>query len=282
VVVGQGGKSEEKYAPDMADDRPLETGWLADTPVGDTVLRRFLFNQSEANERFAAVSGGRYEHTDEVTMADAGGPVPYFNQSILLRPLASVSEPVLDQVEAFYAGATGRVRMLLSLWPTPDLSPRGWSLVGHPAFMVRGAFPVSFEPAAGVNVRVATTPEDLHNVEHIAVEGYPMDEARGAPPGSLFPDGLLGSDVVLRVGLLDGEPVAAAACHVGAGVVNLCFAATLPQARRRGVWEALVWARVADGATLPSVAYTSDYSRPGFERMGFVPTIRFTLWATNR
>ena len=35
-----------------------------------------------------------------------------------------------------------------------------------------------------------------------------------------------------------------------------------------------MWARVGDAPSLPAVAYTSDYSRPGFERMGFVPTIR--------
>jgi hypothetical protein len=90
----------------------------------------------------------------------------------------------------------------------------------------------------------------------------------------------LGGPVVLRLGLLEGEPVAAGAVHVGQGVTNLCFAATLPAARRRGVWASLVWARVADGGPeLPAVAYTSDYSRPGFERMGFMPVTRFTLWA---
>jgi hypothetical protein len=26
------------------------------------------------------------------------------------------------------------------------------------------------------------------------------------------------------------------------------------------------------------VAYTSDFSRPGFLRMGFLPVTRFTLW----
>jgi hypothetical protein len=282
VVVGPGGKSEEKYAPAMSDDRPLETGWLADTPIGDTVMRRFLFNQSDVNARFASAAGGRHDRTDDVSMADSGGPVPYFNQSILLRPLSSIDDPVLDTVDAFFAGAQGRTRTLLSLWPTPDLSTRNWSLVGHPAFVVRGAFPNTFAPASDVTVQIAARPDDLHIVERIAVEGYPIDEARGLPPGQLFADGLLDSDVKLRIGRLEGEPVAAAACRVGQGVVNLCFAATLPQARRRGVWEALVWARVADDPSLPAVAYTSDYSRPGFERMGFVPTIRFTLWATNR
>ncbi|HEV8627666.1 MAG TPA: hypothetical protein VG034_24780 [Acidimicrobiia bacterium] len=32
--------------------------------------------------------------------------------------------------------------------------------------------------------------------------------------------------------------------------------------RRRGVWEALVWARVAEDPGLPAVAYTSNFSRP--------------------
>ena len=79
--------------------------------------------------------------------------------------------------------------------------------------------------------------------------------------------------------LLDDTPVAIGNALVGHGVVNLCLGATLPSARRRGVWEALVWARVASAPDLPTVAYTSDYSRPGFLRMGFLVVSRFTLWA---
>jgi hypothetical protein len=145
--------------------------------------------------------------------------------------------------------------------------------------MVRGGFGVSFTAADNVIVQRATTTDDLVDAERVAVEGYPLDEARGLPPLSLFPAELLDTAVTLRLGRLDGQAVGAGACHVAHGVVNLCFAATLPQARRRGVWEALVWDRVNDGPSLPAVAYTSDYSRPGFERMGFVPIIRFTLWA---
>ena len=138
-------------------------------------------------------------------MADANGPVPYFNQAILLQPLVSADDPTLDHLAAFYGGASGRMRTLLSLWPTPDLASRGWSLVGHPAFMVRGAFPASFEPGEGVAVHTAATSDDLHEAERIAVEGYPLDEARGLPPGRLFPDALLDTDVRFRIGRLDGE-----------------------------------------------------------------------------
>jgi hypothetical protein len=112
----------------------------------------------------------------------------------------------------------------------------------------------------------------------VAVEGYPIEAAAGSPPGTLFPRSLLGSAVTARLGRLAGTPVAAALSSVACGVQNLCLGATLPAARRRGVWEALVWARVADAPDLPAVAYTSDFSRPGFLRMGFLPVTRFTLW----
>ena len=90
---------------------------------------------------------------------------------------------------------------------------------------------------------------------------------------------LLGSAVRHWIGYLDSTPVAAAASHAAHGVVNLCLAATLPAARRHGVWRTLVAARCADTPDLPAVAFTSDYSRPGFLRMGFLPITRFTLWA---
>ena len=82
----------------------------------------------------------------------------------------------------------------------------------------------------------------------------------------------------VRVASLDGRDVAVGMGYVAHGCVNLCGAATLPSARGTGAWGALVRARVADAAQLPAVAFTSDYSRPGFEHLGFVSVMRFTLW----
>ena len=81
---------------------------------------------------------------------------------------------------------------------------------------------------------------------------------------------LLGSAARHWIGYLDGTAVAAAASHAAHGVVNVCLAATLPAARRRGAWRTLVVARCADTPDLPAVAFTSDYSRPGFLRTGFL------------
>ena len=99
--------------------------------------------------------------------------------------------------------------------------------------------------------------------QRIAIEGYPIDEAKDAPPGAVFPDALLDSPISLRLGLVDGEPASAAPPRSNAhGVVNLCFAATLDAGRRRGVWSALVWAagerRPPTSPRSPSPATTRD------------------------
>ena len=258
--------------------RPLETGWLPDTPIEDTLLRQFLHNQAALNETLARAKTGRTTRADGVFLADAVSRVPYFNQAILTAPLADDAERRLDEVERFFGG-TGRAATLLSIWPTPDLAPRGWTLAGHPAFVVRAPAPVDHQPRRGVSISLAATRADLEVAERVLIEGYPMEEAAGDPPGSQLPATLAATDLAVRIGTLDDEPVAVGMSYVGNGLVNLCGGATLPSARRRGVWEAAVWARVADAPRLPAVAYTSDFSRPGFIRMGFLPITRFTLWA---
>jgi hypothetical protein len=129
----------------------------------------------------------------------------------------------------------------------------------------------------GVEVRDVTDTDALRDMERIAIDGYPIVEAKGASPGTVFPDAVLATPLRLRLGMVDGEPVSGAAAFDAHGVVNLCFAATLDAGRRRGVWSALVWARVNQAPDQPSVAFTSDDSRPGFVKMGFLPMTRFTL-----
>lgn len=258
-------------------DQPLATGWGAHEPIDDSVLRRFVFNQADVQRAMASGPAARHAVDDDVAMTDSGGPVIYANVAVLLRPVTRADDPVVDRVLDFYADATDRAAIVLSVWPLPDLSARGLHVAGHPMFVVRAPGPVDATPRAGVEVVDVTTIEQLRVAERLAIDGYPIDAAKGAPPGTAFPDAMLDSDVTLRLGLVDGEPVAGANALDAHGVVNLCFAATLPAGRRRGVWSALVWARVAQAPDQPAVAFTSDDSRPGFVRMGFLPMTRFTL-----
>lgn len=259
--------------------RPLETGWLDDTPIEDSVLRQFIRNQADLGTAIALASGGRAAEATGVSLADAGGHLSFLNQATLLRPLIGLDDPALDCVDDFWAQDPGRPNLLLSAWPTPDLGRRGWRLEGHPMFVVRspGSHPVRTDP--GVELEVVESVEALGIAEQVAIEGYPMPPLIGSPAGTVLAPGLLDTDVRYRIGRLDGVAVGVAADYVGHGVVNLCLAATLVAARRRGVWANLVWARVDDAPDLPAVAFTSDYSRPGFVRMGFLPITRFTLWA---
>jgi hypothetical protein len=254
--------------------RPLETGWLADTPVGDTLLRRFLHNQGDANAALATAAGGVVEHHPDVVLTSYDVPVPYFRQAVLLRPLESAADELLDTIEGFFTGGA----TLLSAWPTPDLRDRGWQLMGHPTFVAKPAGPVVVAEPPGVTMRVAATADELTLAERLMAEAYPLPEATGLGPNAVFAPPLLTSAFRVRIASLDGTPTAIGASHVAHGVVNLCSAATLPTGRRRGLWRALATARMADAAHLPAVAYTSDFSRPGFERLGYLAITRLTLW----
>jgi hypothetical protein len=214
-----------------------------------------------------------------VLLADSRSVVPYFNQAILTRAVLATDDPVLDAIDMFFQGAGPHT--LLSLWPTPDLAPRRWTLMGHPVVVLRAPGVPPRRTPSTLTVQVAERAEQLAVAERIFFEGFGMDDARGAPPGSALAAGLIGSPLRVRLALLDDEPVAVGIGYVGHGVVNLCGGATLPAARRHGAWETLVWARVADADHLPTVAFTSDDSRPGFLRMGFLPVTRLTLWARH-
>ena len=262
---------------DGTAERPLENGWLPDTPVDDSILRGFVFNQADMNELVAREGRGRSHRTDDVSLADTGTAVAYLNQAVLLRPVLREDDPVLDEVERFY-GSAGQPAMLLSLWPTPPLDARGWHLVGHPMFVARPPGPVPGHERPGVRIRDIHALDDIGTFERVLVEGYPMPEGAGEPAGTFFPPAVVDEGLRLRLGILDGEPVGTGAVFVRHGVVNLCGAATLAPARRRGVWQALVWSRISEAPDLPATAFTSDYSRPGFLRMGFLPVVRCTLW----
>jgi ribosomal protein S18 acetylase RimI-like enzyme len=77
---------------------------------------------------------------------------------------------------------------------------------------------------------------------------------------------------------VDGRPVSVAASWVTGDLVDVVWVATLPQARRRGYGEALTWRAALTQAGLPAILLASDDGRPVYQRMGFLPLLRFTVW----
>jgi hypothetical protein len=254
----------------------LETGHEVETSSDDSLLRQFLLNQSTMNKIFAEHAGGTHAFDGELSLSDAGSAVAFLNQAVLHRPVLDDTDRVLDRIDSFFAESPSAT--MLSAWPTPDLTRRGWVLMGHPMFVVAPPGAVATKRRPGVEVSRVGTERELAAAERVVIDGYPIPEAAGAPTGSLLVPSMVDSGFGVWLGHLDGEAVGVGAELTEHGVVNLAMDATLPSARRRGVWRSLVAERTAFAPDLPAVAFTSDFSRPGFVAMGFMPITRFTLW----
>ena len=261
----------------------LTTGWEAELDPADTVLRRFVLNLAEQFASVADATGGRATRTAMLAAVDTGRPANFYNSAVLLQPPLDDRgwSDVLDSADDAFAGGSGTV-FLWSPWPTPDLRGRGWTLTGHPPLLVRppgGQLP----EAAPLHIRKVDDAAGLDDWARVAVDGYPFPDLQPYRPGRLFDERLL-ADRRWRfwVAYDDGLPVAIGTLFVAHGVAQLALAATMPQARGRGTWYGLVRERLLAEPHLLSAAVASDDSRPGLERLGYLPLLRFTIWHRPR
>lgn len=267
-------------------DQPLETGHELDTPIRDTLLRRFLFNWAGCAEVLATSLGGQVLRRDELWLADVGRPAGFANVATLLRPLTGPNvEGTLSSLDDFFgfgrAGKTGEA-VLVSAWPTPDLRPYGWHLMGHPPLHLLPTG-VAVPPPPELRIEQVTDVPGLRAFGAAAVVGFPLPELEAYGAQAVIGDGVL-QDPRLRlwVGWLDDRVVSIGAAFVEHGISHVTLIATVPDARRRGFGEALTWRAALAAPGSPAMLLSSDAGRPVYERMGFLPLFRFTLWYRER
>src|SRR4051794_31815192 len=149
----------------------LTTGWEPDAPVNDTLLRQFVFNSADRVEHHARAMGGSVHVDDEVSAGDLGSPSAFGNQAILLRPLTEAATPdIAERLRGAFSGA----HVIFSAWPTPDLRPYGYGLIGHPPFMIRppgGSAPVR---PPELHVTEVDDAASMEMYERVFVDGYPV------------------------------------------------------------------------------------------------------------
>jgi GNAT superfamily N-acetyltransferase len=253
----------------------VTTGWEPDVPVDDTMLRQFVFNSADRNQHLAEQTGGTWRQWEDVCLADLQSPAAFGNQAILLCPLTDrTAGDVVARLRDGFAGT----HVIFSAWPTPDLRPYGYALVGHPPFMVRpqgGAAPVR---PPGLAVEEVANAAAMERYEKVFVEGYPVPELQPYSPGRLFGERLLGGIARVWVGSVDGRPVAAAMAINSRGLIAVENVATLPDARGHGYGGAVTATAALSAPDLPSALIASDDGRNVYERLGFLPISRFTLW----
>jgi hypothetical protein len=254
----------------------LTDGWEPATPHADSLCRTFVYHWAEQNLAFAAAAGGIVARTDRFVVADHRHETGFFNAVVLLAPPRDW-DALLDELDPYLAGGTGDL-MLWSLWPTPDLRGRGWSLMGHPPLLLRPPADAAPVPPPAPEPHVIRTAPELAVWEDVAVRAYPLPAPDGGP--ALVGPALLVDDrLTFRISHDDaGLPVSVSAHFAEHGLASLAFGATLPAARGRGHWARHARARLRARPDLWHAGVFSDFSRPLAEAIGFVPIVRFTLW----
>ena len=268
-------------------DPTLRAGWEPDTPVTDSLLRRFLVNWTLSIEAQGVPLGGRALRRDDLKAVDVGRPSLGANVVTLLAPLfpEDVGEVMaaLDDFYGFSDSERSGAVFLFSPWPTPDLRPHGWALVEYQPLMLRPAGGTVPPIPAGLRIEVVRDEAGLQAFEAAMVRGFQMHELDGQGPGAAFSAGMLADDRQrLWVGWEEDRPVSAAATFVAADINGVTLVATVPEARGRGNGAALTWQATLADAALPALLIATAEGRSVYERMGYISLFRFALWSRER
>jgi len=263
------------------------SGWEPDTPVDDSLLRRFLVNWTTSIEAHGVPAGGRVLRRDDLAAVDLGRPSFGGNVATLLAPLFSDGvDEVISTLDEFYGFSTATYRgtaFLFSPWPTPDLRPHGWTLMGHEPLMLCPAGGELPPPPAGLRIEEVQDEANLRAFELTMVRGFESPDLEAEGPGAVFGPGILRDNRMrMWVGWEVDRPVSAAAVFVDAGINDVTLVGTVPEARRRGYGAALTWRATLAGPTLPAMLLATEEGRPVYERMGYLSLFSFTVWSRDR
>jgi len=255
-------------------DAHLTDGWEPDLDPGDSLLRRFVLANADRNAFVASCSTGRSARWDDLAVADPVSPVMFDNAAVLLRPPAYIDlADTMRRLIGFYPAE--RHFVLLSAWPTPDLSVTGLELMGHPPLMLRP--PGGTPPPLPIGLRIVpvTDRPTLRDFIRTLTRAYPLPEVSGTV---LADTRVLAGPIRLFMGYVGARPVATSGARLGHGIVDVEWVSTLPEYRERGIGTALTWVATLAGPEDPATLITSDEGRSIYAAMGYIPLMRLTMW----
>ena len=219
----------------------------------------------------------------DVAMADGGSASLFGNVVCLRRPIDAAAWPALtERIHAYFGGHPGGQFIVFSAWPTPDLRQQGFGRVGHPPLMFRPAAPLTDEPVDGLEFRRVSDAETARDWESALVRGYPLAELDPHNAGLLAGAGAR-RPTLAALGRLSPR----GARRHGVGIVDdhhvdVEFISALPEVRGRGIGRAATATATRAASDRPAMLISSDDGRTVYERLGYLPLLRFTLWAGHR
>lgn len=268
------------------DDEYLEDGANSATPDGDNLVLDFARADVAAYRELLAPLGAEATVDDDlgVVTIDAHSPSPFGNVVMVERPIPESRTAELGtRLHEWFDGTEGGQYIVYSPWPLADLSPYGLARVGHPPLMARPAGPSNIEAPDGVTITEVTDDAALVEFEATLVESYPIDELRPPTPGCFLRPELLGRGWRFFLATDgDGRPLATAGGFVSDTVTVVEVVSTRPEARGRGVGAAVTAAAATADPTRPAMLISSDDGRGVYERLGFLPLLRYSVWIGNR
>ncbi len=211
---------------------------------------------------------------DDLAAVDPESAVLFDNLAILLQPpTGRAIDDTMARLVGFYPAE--RHFVLMSPFPTPDLSGFGLELMGHPPLMLRPVGGEGPPPPAGLEIVPVTDAALLRQFVDTLVEAYPVPEAAQTP---LALEAFLDGPVRLFLGLVDGVPVGTSGVRLAHGIVDVEWVSALPAYRGKGYGAALTWAATLAEPEWPAVLIASDDGQPVYEAMGYLRLLRLTMW----
>lgn len=251
----------------------LTHGWEPDTPAADSLVRMFVEGSAARGEALATIAGGRSAREAGLAMSDLGSPIFFDNWAVPLAPCEYLDkEAALTAFRDFYPSDRGV--LLFSAFPTWDLSDAGFTLMGHPPFMVRPAGGVAPALPDGLEIRVVDTDAEAAAWASTIEAAYPMPGAAASPLVKAYAS----EHLTLFNGYYGDRCVATGGTWNSDGVNDVNWISAMPETRRRGVGEAITYAATLVDPAAPAALVASDDGAGVYERMGYIRLFRMTLW----
>lgn len=249
--------------------------------VAPELLARCHANTLEDYRVFArSTEGGAIEEFPGVLLVCTSGEDSLENLAIVTEP---PTEPkhVLERARSFFQSR----RRPWSFLAFPGAAEPMQPALSNASFQDEGTFPGMLlrplpvrtpAPPDGFRVERAETLEELDRLERTASQAY------GVPYGRPDPRWLRQPGLALYLGYVHDVPVAHGALIVAHGVAGVAYIGTVPEHRRRGFAEAIVWRIVSDGRAHGCDAaylWATPLGRTVYARMGFEEVVEYRIWS---
>jgi GNAT superfamily N-acetyltransferase len=246
-----------------------------------------LLGLSDAADRNLAAAwtllgrGAGFAHAefDTVTVNASGLPSAFFNGAFAAGVAVDPSSTIASTIDFF-----GARNLPFLLWVRSggddDLVEAGHAAglrdAGGPPLMILPVIDGIPEPPPGLDVRIASSPDELNDHASVVAGGFgmPIEFARVILGVALLED----PDAAMAVGYIGGRPVTTALLARSGETAGVYNVATLDEHRGRGYGAAATWAVIGEGARrgcTHAVLQSSDAGYPVYARMGFMDVGRY-------